>query len=247
MKTDALLCWPRHVDFPLFRYLIEKYRDCFNEVYIALVRGLADRDISDFLYKAMPFVKFIRPPDHRGDEDWRDMAVRDLLIFSKAESVLFLEQDFLFNDRVANFIRSCDRPFVGIREGERVHPAFALVSRELVDKTSRDFVANPPAYDHFGKFFIEIGQLTDMRFLDEFALQSRRDFVHMNGLTQNYMCFKEGQPFFRRDEFLTYNHLIQKLDIPQHREFMELSKQIEEKRGIDDVALIRNFFPKKEE
>ena len=246
MKIDLVTCNPRQVDYPLFRHNLLFMYQYFNQVFIVLTQGNRP-DISEWLTKAKEYskVRFLKQPPTDGKSDWRNLAMNEALIHSKSDYILFMEQDFLLkNEKMLEFINKYDRQFLGFMEGERIHPAFSLVKRDLIDKTSKDFSANPPYYDHFGKFFQEIKKLTDMRFLEEFSFEKRKDWYHLNGLTQNYHCFKEGQPFYRKEEFLTYNHGCLMLPIDHNPDFKPLMEGIDKTFGLGDIKSITNFFPK---
>lgn len=242
MKTDLLITWPRHIDYPLFRLTLAKYRWYFEKIYIALVQSNLPRDLSVFLIETLPWAQFVKPPAVRSD--WRDNAIYDLLIHSQAEMILFLEQDFLIKDGVLlDFAVNCHQPFLGFREGERIHPGFVLIKREIIEKTSKDFSANPPAHDHFGQFFQEVAKLVKMKFIEEYGFDKKVHYYHLNGLTQNFQCYQERQPFYRPEEFLTYNSCCLRLDIRQEPEFLLLQKEIELRHGGSDVEFIKKFFP----
>ncbi|MEK6880745.1 MAG: hypothetical protein AABY22_14095, partial [Nanoarchaeota archaeon] len=81
MKPDLISSNPRHLDYPLFRLRLPEWEQYFNKVYIALTEGL-EPDISSFLLNCPEYknVKWVRPPKGDGREDWRNLAVRDMLL-----------------------------------------------------------------------------------------------------------------------------------------------------------------------
>lgn len=245
IKPDLIVCQPSHVDYPLFRYNLKRFRRYFENVYITLTQDSITPDLRPFLIETMQDVTFVRPPEAADRPDWRDRAVREVLInFSKSEWVLFMEQDFLIKD--ASFfekvLNTQEHDAVLYMEGPRIHPAFALVRRAVVGRTSMDFAANPPKYDHFGLFFKQLADSCTWMELEDARLVEKDDFYHLAGLTQNYYCFLNNQPLFKPKEFLTYNHYAIRLPIVHNTSFRELGKRIDASYEYD-LTYIRDFFP----
>lgn len=254
IKPTVILTWPIHIDFPLFRYNLERFKDYFENVVITFSNINQQESYRSYIVKDLPFATFV---GNTGDKkDWRDDAVN--LALDKAPSAswyLFMEQDFLIRD-VRFFEVVLNTPheynFVYFKEDTRIHPGFVLVNGDLVRKTSRDFAANPPAWDHFGKFFRELGDLTEGVDIETLGLRAKVDYYHLAGLTQNYACFKNNQPFYKPDEFLTYN--METLELMQHQyvtlpeNFMKMCLEISVKEGVGSSLegkneFIRDFFP----
>lgn len=241
--TDLLITQPKHIDYPLFRAWLGRYHSCFENIYVALLDGNPDRNLSQALTKEMPYVQMIYPPIVKSD--WRDNALHELLIQSKRKRVLFLEQDFLMrDDAIVKYVINSNEPFIGHKEGDRVHPCFAYVTRDLINQTSGDFSARPPQYDHFGLFFHELKKLTPMLFLEDLGFTEKQDFYHMAGFTNNYHCYKLGQPFYKPEEFLTYNHYALSVAVDIPFEFEQYMQEIDGKyyRSELDVPFIKKFF-----
>ncbi len=248
-QVDVIVPWPVHMDYPIFRYNIERFRRYFNNVYFVKTQDTMPENYFEFLMGTMRDVTWIKPPPVNG-ADWRNVATREVLLnHSKSEYVLFLEQDFLIKDQRLFEVIYSDleyNTFVYI-EGDRVHPAFALAPRELIDRTSMDFGVQTPQYDHFGWFFKELLPLTNYVSLEDIALHSKQDFYHMAGLTNNYWVYQLGQPFYKPEEFLVYNHLSQKVPLPQPANFRKLCEAIENKFGHANLDIfLKDFFPKEE-
>lgn len=260
ITSDILVTWPIHLDFPLFRYNMVKYKDYFRSLTIVLSNHHMERDYSNFIRKELPFAQFV---EGQGDDpDWRNGAVnRGLDVMPKDGYVLFMEQDFFWKDEkfletVFSISETYDVPPIDgvfFSEGRRHHPAFSLIKRELVDKTSRDFSAYPDTdnKDHFGRFFDEIllkipSKEGSKSFwgLDSLKLVNKVDYYHLNGLSQNYHNFKLNQPFHNPDVFLEYNYLCQQLPIETHPQFLQIEKQITAKFGeADSSGFLSSFFP----
>ena len=252
-KPDVLLCAPYHMDYPYFRYNLPLWEQYFKKVFIALTQDTMSPNLGQWIINCPEYknVKWVRTPK-KSNEDWRSSSVRDMLIsFSKAPYVLFLEQDFLlkdisFWDKVISALDTYD--WVYYREVDRIHPAFSLIRRDLLDKTCLDFSAHPP-HDHFGEVFRELEHIVDKKIeLKELGFKDKVDFYSQNGLTNNYWVHQLKQPFYKEEEFLCYNYLCQKLPIIQNGEFLKLCKEITDQHGKGDYeGFISNFFPKEEE
>jgi len=249
IKPDCIIAQPKHVDYPLFRYNIRRYREYFNKVFIAFTQDtMPEPHYAEFSVQNFPDVTFIAPPKEIGD--WRSVAVRDVLHnFVKSSKILFLEQDFLMKDErlLEVVLNQVGVPFTYYEEGGRAHPAFALVDTDLVMKTSLDFSANPPVYDHFGLFFKEIKAMNVGVNIEDLDLLPDVDFTHIAGLTQNYYCYLNEQPLYRPNRFLTYNHLSIKLPVPQHPEWMRMMKGIDDYYAFEESEMdepMATFFPK---
>lgn len=251
LKPSLLCCWPAHIDYPLFRLRLRLLREYFGDVIIAITQEahgesrLADEVLNDLLIPKIVF----HVQEQQGD--WRNNAVREALQRARDPYVLFLEQDFLFKQTVLDEVLETKKDFVYYKEGDRVHPAFALVRRELLNRTSKDFSASPPEFDHFGLFFQELWRLSKDRkggeyeriSITRYSLLNGRDFYHLGGLTQNYHCFKHQQPFYQPETFLAYNYYVQQLPINQHPDFIKLAREIEDTHGQGDrEGSIKHFF-----
>lgn len=240
MKPAVLLCWPKHNCYPVCEWNLERFKDYFDGIYIAFSEHhVKDRNLSNHIRARLPFATFTEV--ERTRQDWRDDAVNQLLELTKdKEYILFLEQDFLVKDKTFfDKIFSTNADFIYYKEGERIHPAFAVVKRDLIDKTSKFFGVYPPG-DHFYKFFTELPEGMD---IDRLGVKREKDYYHMAGLSQNYMSFEHEDPFYRPINFLTFNYLS--LQFPnQHPLFYQLQQAIENKFGHPkNHMFMRNFFP----
>jgi hypothetical protein len=242
ITPDLLVVWPDHLDFPWFRRSLIRFRPFFNKIYICLADGHILPSCGAFLRKNID-ADFLRP--RLSGPDWRDNCVKELLEASAASHVLFMEQDFLIRDAglIINVL-SCKHDFVFHAEGERIHPAFALVKKDLIRKTQQNFSAMPPKYDHFGLFFDEVlKNCINFSSLNGLGLRSGENFYHLAGTTQNYYNFLHGEQFYKGGEFLAYNALNMNVDIVQDSEFLKLSAAIANKFGVGDIrGFLSNFY-----
>lgn len=246
IKPDIIVVWPKDTDFPLFRYNLKRYRKYFDKVLIAVSDNGTLENYTDFFHKELSEIaqlKFVPRAD--GTKDWRNVAVNTMLEKSTASHVLFIEPDFLIKDErfFEVLLNMSDYDFIYYDEGGRVHPACALVPRHLIERTSKDFSARPPAYDHFGLFFMELLRISNSADLDTLGIHDREDYYHLAGLTQNY----HARPYYKPNEFLTYNRLCLKLPV-RFNDFRLRMEQIDTDPSspflIADV--VANMFPKEE-
>lgn len=240
-KPDVLVVWPKDTDYPLFRYSLEKYREYFDQVYIAISDNGTPEDYTHFLTNNIKDAHFKFIPRAEAGQDWRSVAVNTMLEKSTADRVLFIEQDFLIKDErffeVLLNVNEYDALYYD--EQGRMHPALALVPRHLIERTSKDFSARPPAYDHFGLFFKELIHLCNATDLETVGLHKGQDFYHLAGLTQNY----HAEPFFKPNEFLTYNRYALKLPIP-FNEFRDKMEQIDKSHPFLLSDTVMEMIPK---
>lgn len=243
IKPTIVVTWPVHRDFPLFRQTMRRFRPYFEDVFIGLTNLNQKNNYTTVILNSIPFNTSTQP--NIASPDWRDSITKTMLtLYTDATHYLFIEQDFLIkNEGVLKRILSTNKDFVYYQEGGRIHPAFALVSRDLVDKTSLDFAAYPDeGMDHFGRFFKEVQAQNRGIDLFNLGLIERQDYYHMAGTSQNYSCFETGQPFYKPDHFLAYNYwnVQLKKDNPS---FWELSVDILTKHGFGEKeGFIKEFF-----
>ncbi len=243
IKPACLIVWPLHIDFPVCRWNLERFKDYFSSIWIALSNHhVPDRDLSNFIRSKLPFANFVEVVRTR--DDWRDDAVNNLLdnLGNDVSHICFMEQDFLIKDNTFfEKVFKDDLPFIRYQEDKRIHPAFAVVRKDLVDKTSKDFSVSPPG-DHFYKFFNELSFGVN---IEDLGVAKKEDYYHMAGLSQNYMNFIYGEPFFKPINFLYYNYKSMQFKF-QHPYFYQLEAQIEKTYGHSLHTFLDNFFPKNE-
>jgi hypothetical protein len=248
-EIDVLLSNPRHVDYPLFRYNLKWFKPYFKTVYIALTQDTIPPDITNAITQSREYegVHWVRPARADGTNDWRDVAVKDMITnFAHSDYILFLEQDFLIRDQrfFDKIFEALDKyDFIYYQEGERIHPAFALIRRDSAMNSTLDFSVKP-TYDHFYSFFNSLPPFMERTEIRDIGLVEKEDFYHMAGLTNNYHVFKLGQPFYKPQEFLAYNYHCNRLPITPVNQFYELCQKIEADCGKGEAeGFIKNFFP----
>lgn len=240
IQPILLVVQPLHLDYPLFRFNVDRFRKYFASVWVALSNHYQEDDLSNFMRAQMPYANFVNVKHKK--MDWRNDAINETLDKIKTnEPILFIEQDFFIkDDSFFEKVFAQDNEFIYYMEGERTHPAFALVSRRKIEETSRDFSAIPPK-DHFGKFFDELSSGVS---LEELGVKREEDFYHLNGLSQNYMNVKYDDPLHRQNAFLYYNYKCLSLPIENHPKFYQTELGIDRKMGHPKThPFLDKFFP----
>lgn len=240
MKPILLTTWPIHLDYPLFRYNVERFRKYYASIWIAFSNHYQQVDYRNFIRAQMPYAHFV-DVKHEGI-DWRNDAINETLnLIETDEPICFIEQDFLIKDGFFEKVFKDEYNFLYFTEGKRVHPAFAVVKRKLIEETSRNFSAMPPAGDHFSQFFEEL--TTTGIYIEELGVKNKEDYYHLNGLSQNYVHFTNDIPFYRAEDFLRYNFNCLSLPVETHPQFLQIEKSIEAKHGHPDHPFLDKFFP----
>ena len=123
---------------------------------------------------------------------------------SDAEWVWFTEQDFMVEPA---FWAQFTGDLAGITIDERpLHPACLLVSRDLIDRTSRYF--GPDPVDHFYTFGTELCALAEPRIIDD-------GFRHFQGISESQMLAWLGEePRFRPEQFRAWVQANLAADVP---------------------------------
>ena len=241
IKPNLLVVWPLSCDYPLFRYNLKRFREFFQDIYIGFTNHHQEEDYSAFVRQDLDFAHCVDIEFTSGG-DWRDDAISQLLdVMTPCEHVLFIEQDFLIKDETFfERLFAQDHDFLYYNEGNnRVHPAFALIRRDIIEKTHRNFGAVPPK-DHFGWFFDEVFQQTTGENIENFV-KEKEDFYHMAGLTQNYKCVKYGDCLFRPKTFFYFNYKSTLL--PNLGPFKEVMIPINANERPETHDFLDNFFP----
>ncbi|MCL4483407.1 MAG: hypothetical protein M1445_12505 [Bacteroidetes bacterium] len=249
---DIIVIWPRSHDYPLFRSFLEFYNDVYNKVIFSFT-GENSFNVEQFLIGTLPRnrymlkCEFVDGKTNDGNIDWRNYAVNKALEKVESEWVLFLEPDFFIKDRsfFDTLLAYMKYKYpMGFFESNRLHPACLLVTRDLINKTRRDFsVDHNRQLDHFGLFTEDLKKVTDIATFDDMKLLHGKDWYHMQGVTHNYNLVRDGNlsPIFKRDEFFTYNDFSLKANVAQMMPFMSLMKKVE--KDLFGCKMIEKLYP----
>jgi len=237
--TDIICCHPKDILYPWWMWRLNKDRDLFGNIIIIMTQTAEDndRDYTNYLQSNMAKATIVKKYCDNG-ADWRNAAINEgLKYLSNAESILFLEQDFLVKDGFFKKLLEQGRGYgsVVFRQGNRFHPACLLTKKKIVNKTKRDFSVQRDIGDHFYKFSREIKDLGTWTNLYELDLP---DFYHMSGLTQNYRLDSNWK---NPSEFYTYLRYSGKIDQPA--DWVKFSLEMIKKVGKQKISKkIESFF-----
>lgn len=219
MKPDVIVTWPRNCDYPLWREYVRQNRSRMNEVIVVFMETHEGEDYREFVKKSMFWDRALcagMPPAYAGD--WRNVAVNTGLEYSMhSEWIWFTEQDFFpgpdFWNKVEEY--SKDHDYIGIKEGDRLHPACLFVRRSVLYETRRDFGIVPNKLDHFGLIAEDLASKNG-------AILSPDLYVHMAGLSHNYTLISRHEaPNHKVEQFNEYCRGCLKLSIGLHPSFEE--------------------------
>lgn len=242
VKPDVICTNPYSIEVPYWRYVMERSRHRFGEIFSVHYQDYRKYNFFSFMKTNMPWAKVIDGGVVPSGRDWRDYCVNMALDESKSDWVLFIEQDFIAEDSFYEdiFEKAEDFDVVGFTElekstslqgdtgywqhGVRLHPAFILVKRKLVDKTSKDFSAYPKKdRDHFGVFTDELLKVLSIKFLD---ITDMPNWKHYAGVYWNYMLIQAGEKvYFKPDSFKEYVRLAMESPVVQDSRFLEWSNE----------------------
>lgn len=202
---DVIVSWPDNCDYPIWRKFIRDNRFRFGKVIVVFTKTNQAINFTEFVRQAMEHddITFIESPKVYSGQDWRNVAVNAALQVSESDWVWFTEQDLVITtpyywDQFTN--KSAD--FYSYYVGDRMHPCNIYMTRYLIDETSRDFSANPPDYDHFGKIQEEVESLYENNDIDGEFIYENEQFYHLNGLSHNFSLLARGEkPNYKIEEF----------------------------------------------
>lgn len=237
-RPDLILVNPYSIDYPLWRETMAKHQAKFRKIINGFYQDYRRHDFKDFIVENTPWAISVDAGNIEGD--WRNWTVNKCLPLVTSDWVLFLEQDFVATDEFWEKILedANDYDVVGFTDvsnggasslqdspewqvGVRLHPAFILVRRELIDQTQKDFGAHPENnLDHFGTFTDDLRKLNP-RFLNLFKYEG---WKHYAGVYGNYMAVLAGnRPFFNVEDFKEFVQMSIEAKVKQDPRFIEWS------------------------
>jgi hypothetical protein len=206
-SLDLIISWPIGFDYPLWRKFVRKERSRFKRVIVVWTNNHNGLDLHAQIEEKMKKddISFMQAPQHSGDQDWRNVAVNHALGYSQSDWVWFTEQDFLpkegFWEEVEERMLEVD--IVSAYDQLRMHPCCIFIKRSVLEKTSKDFSADPDAkWDHFGQLQLEL-----MNWEPPLVAYKISDshYYHMAGLTHNMWLHQNGHLIgYHPEEFRSY-------------------------------------------
>lgn len=240
MKPDIIVTHPRDMFYPLWVAQMNRERHLFGTIIVMMSQSATDRDYTTMLKNYIHGDVIIKSYYDDG-KDWRNAAVNEALSHVQADSVLFLEQDFMAVTGFFETLIECGKEYgmVGFREGEgRFHPACLLVHRDLIEKTRKDFSVEPDVSDHFAKFTKDMEGIASVLDIQTVTMPT---WHHLAGLTQNHRLTEN---FYNSEEFLTY--LLKSLVLPQPSDWKEFThakiSEVHRSGAKGEDPIINQFF-----
>lgn len=229
MEINAILVWPRHLDYPLWRAKLPTFRNRLEKVVIVFSdMGTVD-DYRNFVKEELKHqnVTFIDSRRAEAGEDWRNNATNLGLVHIKGDWVWFTEPDFIitdpgsFWDFVKEGLKYPADAFIYL-EGDRPHPACWFTKREALEGTRKNFSVIPDQADHF--WLIHHDLEANGAGISYFS--AKDSFYHLNGLSQNMHLLKtEGVPNFRPERFWQYVQDCWDCGVKLHPDFISLTQK----------------------
>ena len=226
IKPDLITVWPINSDYPLWREMVRANRHHFNKVIIGFMQTNDGIDNRRFVMSAMSNdgVDFIDCFPYNSGQDWRDVITNACLRISTSNWVFFTEQDFFMREKFWNTVESvCDTEnldYIGVKQGERLHPCCLFIKKEALEKTSRDFAIGD-SYDHFGLIQKEIEANEAMGYI-----MPDNTYFHLNGLTHNFNLLRNGeQPNYEPEMFKEYLEKCLMCKVPLQKDFVDIAKK----------------------
>lgn len=236
IKPDVIVTLPNTgVDFPMWRYYMFRHSAKFEKIIIGMTNQGDDFEYAKFLQENLPGNAIVFTQLTAPKTDWRDEIVNAALNKSSSPRVWFMEPDILMTDNFIESVVLSDVDMICIKEIGRIHPASLLVKRELIDKTSRDFMAHPPQYDHFDLFTEELSKLYKTQLIRESG------YKHLAGLTHNYhIALDKPRDVYKPAEFSAYNDCLKYVPVQIYPSFQALLDKLN--FFFIPVPEIKNYF-----
>lgn len=210
--TDLLVTWPTNVDFPFYREFLQNNYRFFKTIFISWHEVPGYYSYKKFIMSDLaqiPNIRFLEVPQNKPG-DWRDNAIHEALNLSDSDYVLFMEQDFFilwiewFKDVMQEVFAKTPIDLVRVLDGDRMHPCFLKISRSLLEQTSKNFAANPPLWDHFGKIQRDLEDLTRKKEVGTITTYVQYENIdHFAGYSHNWRLLVDGGlPNHRPQEYM---------------------------------------------
>jgi len=260
MKSDLLVCWIKHCDYPIFRKFLKKHREFFGKIIIYWSEHFRHMYYDKFIQEDLATlgnIQFLENIEYKyGVEDWRNIATNYMLKHSTSEWICSVEQDFFTKDwnKLFKAIEEASKTYdlLGYKgyskqagqehqdpylTGNYVHPAFFFMKRATLEKTSRDFTADTSkGCDHFGLITQDSLRLEIPIWYTQDNGFPEKDTFHQGGINFNYLEFgKENSEIHRPELFYLYNYWSMKADVKQNSQFYTLMMEVD--------AVLKERFP----
>lgn len=225
IKPDIIISWPRNADYPLWREMIHKERNRFNEVIVVFTETNYGENYKQFIRDAMfqDHVLFVDSPLPQNGEDWRNIAVNFGLIHSlHSEWIWFTEQDFFPLEgfwQMVDAYESTGVKAIVVKDEFRIHPCSILIKRKLLNELDKNFGIVPDKLDHFGLIQKQLEQRDE-----PLGIMPINIYEHMAGLSHNMRLIEEGQqPNHKPEAFKKYIEKCLQVSVPLDNRFKNVA------------------------
>lgn len=240
-KIDVIVQYCIFNDYPIFRRLIERYRDKFGSVILYPSRHHGAIDLEGFGRQVFPET-WVKPvPIDYGVEDWRQAETTPCLQHSTAEWLLFAEQDFFVDDwdlfwsKIEAAMPQSDA--IGLMNPTNfpyLHPCFLLIRRDVFEKTNKDFSAHPEinGCDHYAMITRDLERLgARITTIQSLGYTEWENCFHLGGLTYPYQNWTNDSKYHfgvaNPEAFYVYNYWSRRARVQQSEEYKRISREIE--------------------
>lgn len=239
-KIDVVSQYCVYNDYPIFRYILEKYRTKLDKIILYPSRHHGVIDLEEWSKKHLPAIWVERKPVDYGVEDWRQAETIPCLHHVSAEWVLFMEQDFfvddwdkLWNDVYKAMETSDAIGWWNPTAAPYLHPCFLLIKKSVLDKTQKDFRAHSeiPGADHFQSITRDLETIgAKITKLQDLGWENWVNAFHLGGLTYVYQDWKgDGTDHFgvgNPEAFYVYNYWSMQAPVFNNSVYLELAKEV---------------------
>ena len=272
MKSKSLIItWITACDYPIFRRWLKRHYSFFDEIIITWSEHFRHMKFDEFIEKSLsdiPNIKFIPFEEYEyGVYDWRNISSNRMLKHATGEWIISIEQDFITKDwnKLFDAVTEASKTYeiLGFQghqgqashqepylTGNYVHPALFFIKRSLLEKTSKDFSADPKrGADHFGLITQDIERMKIPIWYTQEHGFTEAETLHQGSINHHYLNALEtpGFNFHRGELFYIYNYYSIRVDVPQDDKFMELMLKMDAKLklmfpDIDPLTDSRSIF-----
>ena len=241
MKKSLIITWIMHCDYPLFRKFLTEHASYFDEILIYWSPHNRFPYYNSFMQSSLSYlanVRFLDPIVYDyGKDDWRNVATNELVKEASGDWIISIEQDWLCQDW-EGFFTNCDRVmkecdlfgWLNPTRKPYIHPACFFIKHDLLEKTGTDFSPHPetPGSDHFSTITWKAQKLgAKILTLGVGDVETSSLAFHLGGINHNYLNFGTPHHAFHRGEiFKVYNYYSMQVEVPQHKRFMQLMKDV---------------------
>ena len=252
MKPSLIVCHIKHCLYPIWMRTLRKYRDFFGEIIIHFSEHNRQPYFDHYIHSQLNDlgITFLdQAPINWSDQDWRDVATKEMLKHSKSDWIVSIEQDWLVRDwdKFLNMctenMKLCDLfGWMNPSQKPYIHPACFFAKRDVIEKSGADFSPHSEitGSDHFAMItYKAMEQGAFIKALPVGKVSFDTNAFHLGGVNQNFLDGLNSGVFHRPDIFYVYNWWSLKVEGDLPSEFVKQSIRIHEvlKKSMPDIDL----------